>query len=214
MGGEGAINPKLHRGDCFGEIALLYMTPRTRTIRALTDAVVWVFDRSDFKQMMMGSVEDKNEEYVKYLDKIDILDCLATEEKKGLANALVKLRFSKGEFIMKQGDAASAFYILMDGHLSVSVDGEVTRQLSASSGSGAEYFGERALIEQKPRSATVKVESDSVDVLAWTKPASSCYLGLYTKSWKRVSQRMSSYANKEAKRSKERLLTRSNSVIW
>jgi CRP-like cAMP-binding protein len=37
------------RGDCFGEISLMYDSPRSATVAATVDAVVWVLDRSVFR---------------------------------------------------------------------------------------------------------------------------------------------------------------------
>lgn len=37
------------RGDCFGEVSLMYSCPRSATVAALTDAVVWVLERHVFR---------------------------------------------------------------------------------------------------------------------------------------------------------------------
>lgn len=42
-------------GESFGELALMYSTPRTATCKAVTKARLWALDRISFK---VGAIED------------------------------------------------------------------------------------------------------------------------------------------------------------
>ncbi|MBO0817807.1 MAG: cyclic nucleotide-binding domain-containing protein, partial [Actinobacteria bacterium] len=52
---RGAQRPSLHRGDCFGEIALLRGTPRTATITAEQPLHTLTLDRDDFLTAVTGN---------------------------------------------------------------------------------------------------------------------------------------------------------------
>ncbi len=43
------VNMKDKKGDCFGEISLMYDCPRNATVAATVDSVVWVMDRAVFR---------------------------------------------------------------------------------------------------------------------------------------------------------------------
>lgn len=38
-------------GDCFGEVSLLYTTPRSATVAATLDSIVWVLERETFRSV-------------------------------------------------------------------------------------------------------------------------------------------------------------------
>jgi MFS family permease len=66
-----------------------------------------------------------------------------------LAARLVPLRLDAGEVVVRQGDAGDRFYVVVEGTVEISVDGESISEL----GPGG-YFGEIALIRDVPRTAT------------------------------------------------------------
>jgi pyruvate,water dikinase len=71
---------------------------------------------------------------------------------------LLKLRpFSKGETIIMEGSGGAAFFIIDSGEATVSSKGVQLATLRAG-----DYFGEIALIDGGPRSATVTAETDLV----------------------------------------------------
>jgi MFS family permease len=67
-----------------------------------------------------------------------------------LASSLGEQRAAAGEVIVQQGDDGDLVYVVAEGRLTVSRDGEVLRELGP-----ADVFGELALILDVPRTATV-----------------------------------------------------------
>lgn len=177
-GGASKMVGTVGKGGSFGELALLYLVPRAATVKAKVASTVWVFDRGNFKQILMQVSAGKIEEYVKYLERVEILAPLIAEEKKALAQALIEMHFTKGEVILQQGEPGNTFYILYDGEVSVVKDGTEQTKLSAStSRQTAQFFGERALLSNEPRAATVQVTSSTAKALALDRDSFNMLLG-------------------------------------
>lgn len=67
-----------------------------------------------------------------------------------IADALDPVTFKDGETIMKEGEPGDTFYMIVEGRVRVMKGGAVINELHSSA-----YFGERALIMNQPRAATV-----------------------------------------------------------
>ena len=144
------VNTK-ERGDCFGEISLMYNCPRSATVAATTDAVVWVLERETFKTIVQNVAEESASQVELFLNSVPLLANLSYAEKMELVDAFCEEHFAAGFTVIKEGDAGDKFYIVKEGEASVIKDGKEVNRLFK-----ADFFGEMALLNDEPRKATVK----------------------------------------------------------
>jgi len=176
--GESKYVSTVSPGGSFGELALLYLVPRAATVKAVGASTVWVIDRNNFKSILMKVSDAKINEYVKYLERVELLNALLAEEKKALAQALIEMHFAKNEVILQEGEKGNTFYILYSGEVIVKKGGVEQTKLAASAATGtAQFFGERALLTNEPRAATVVVASETAKALALDRESFTMLLG-------------------------------------
>lgn len=63
----------LGEGASFGELALIYGTPRAADVRAKSDLKLWAIDRDSYRRILMGSTTKKRKMYDEFLSKVSIL---------------------------------------------------------------------------------------------------------------------------------------------
>jgi CRP-like cAMP-binding protein len=87
---------------------------------------------------------------------------LSEQELEAVAEICNERRLHRGEVLAKQGAPGDEFYVVTDGFLEISIAGEeASSQVLVNLGKG-QIIGEMALIDQGPRSATVRAISDAV----------------------------------------------------
>jgi len=143
----------LKRGNCFGELALVYNIPRNATVKAVQSGKVWFLHRSTFRKILTEQNRSASTQNIKVLSKTPILDVLLNSEIQLLDRALVNRNFEKGHVVFHQGDEGDKFYIIIAGELvGVEEFQDKRREFRMQTG---DFFGERALLKNKPRTATI-----------------------------------------------------------
>lgn len=85
------------------------------------------------------------------------LSCLKTDTTDRVSHA----HYEAGDFVIKQGDAPDSFYVIEKGEVDIvrtspeKPDGEIIAVLGPGS-----FFGEAALSNQQPRSASVRARTE------------------------------------------------------
>jgi cAMP-dependent protein kinase regulator len=140
----------------FGELALIYGTPRAATIKAKSDVKLWAIDRDSYRRILMGSTIRKRKLYESFLEKVSILENLDKWERLTVADALEPCSFQDGQSVVTQGEPGEEFYIIVEGRAVVlqkkTDDGE---DIEVGQLGPSDYFGEIALLLKRPRAATV-----------------------------------------------------------
>ncbi|XP_038202026.1 cAMP-dependent protein kinase type I-beta regulatory subunit [Arvicola amphibius] len=154
VNGEWVTN--ISEGGSFGELALIYGTPRAATVKAKTDLKLWGIDRDSYRRILMGSTLRKRKMYEEFLSKVSILESLEKWERLTVADALEPVQFEDGEKIVVQGEPGDDFYIITEGTASVLQRRSPNEEYVEVGRLGpSDYFGEIALLLNRPRAATV-----------------------------------------------------------
>ncbi|XP_053381099.1 cAMP-dependent protein kinase regulatory subunit [Mercenaria mercenaria] len=137
-------------------LSLFTGTPRAATVKAKGDVKLWGIDRDSYRRILMGSTIRKRKMYEEFLTKVSILENLDKWERLTVADALEPVQFEDGQEIVRQGEPGDDFFIILEGSAAVlqrRADNEEPVEVGRLGTS--DYFGEIALLLDRPRAATV-----------------------------------------------------------
>jgi len=109
------------------------------------------------------------------LRSIPLFEGLAEDDLQVLATSVTSKPFKAGQLIFNQGDAAGEMYIVADGHVNIHLPGDGSMRVSLKDIARGEYFGELALFDDKPRSASALATTEAV-LLELTRDTLSSYI--------------------------------------
>ena len=95
------------------------------------------------------------------LQSVDLFEGLAADEIEKVARICSEKQFSKGQIITKEGERGDELFIITEGFVEVLLGEKPSSaaQVIVSLG-GGQVIGEMALLDQGPRSASLRAVSD------------------------------------------------------
>jgi cGMP-dependent protein kinase len=144
-------------GMSFGELALLYNSPRAATVRSTSLAKLWAIGRATFRHIIANSNAAQMSKLKGTLRRVALLKDLEEDQLNRVAAAAQLVTFRPGDQIIRKGDIGDVFYIIEKGKV-------ICKDLPGGQSNNVlhqgDYFGERALLKDEPRAANVYAESD------------------------------------------------------
>ena len=160
-------------GEGFGEMALLTSVPRWRSVTAKTDVKLLKLYKTDFEEIVRmdpafsHATEKLLQSYSSY-NQIKALKPFANLKPEKMITLLDKLReitYPPGKNIFVQGEKGDVYYIIESGNVAVfkkMLKDEFEHVATLHAGEG---FGEEALIDGEPHSATIQTIDETT---LWT----------------------------------------------
>jgi CRP/FNR family transcriptional regulator, cyclic AMP receptor protein len=90
--------------------------------------------------------------------RVPLFSMLTATQAEGVAEAVVKRRFKRGELIVEQGKKSNALFIILTGRARVITADARGREVILATLNPGDHLGEMSLIDNEPHSATVRAE--------------------------------------------------------
>jgi len=101
------------------------------------------------------------------LEDVAIFSGLSQDDLELLEHHMVTRSFQKNTIIINEGDEASSFFIIIKGAVKVFLSNEEGKEIIINAQGAGDHFGELALLDDAPRSASViTTEKSTIGVIA------------------------------------------------
>uniref|UniRef100_A0A3Q2QF79 Protein kinase cAMP-dependent type II regulatory subunit beta n=1 Tax=Fundulus heteroclitus TaxID=8078 RepID=A0A3Q2QF79_FUNHE len=184
-GAEKLVGSYDNKGS-FGELALMYNTPRAATIIATSPGALWCLDRLTFRRIIVKNNAKKRRLYEAFIETLPLLTSLEVSERMKVVDVLSTRVYNDSQQIIAQGDLADCFYIVESGQVRITIkrsrtkkdEEEEEEEVDIATCSRGQYFGELALVTNKPRAASAyavgSVKCLVLDVKAFERLLGPC----------------------------------------
>jgi len=157
----------LREGDYFGEIALLTDEgKRIATVKAVTDVETVVLAREHFARFVSADELGGKSvmEAITSIRELRNIPLFAELDGGQLAAVIAKFqlqKFPEGATVITQGEVGRRFYVIKEGEVGVHRQDDSAQEHDIAVLGKGEYFGEIALLQDVPRTATIRTRQES-----------------------------------------------------
>ncbi|XP_048403740.1 protein kinase, cAMP-dependent, regulatory, type II, alpha A isoform X2 [Stegostoma tigrinum] len=182
--GKPLLVGKYDNHGSFGELALMYNTPRAATIVATTEGALWGLDRVTFRRIIVKNNAKRRRTYETFIESVPLLKSLELSERMKIVDVLGVRTYQDNELIIAQGDKADCFFIVESGEVKIMIKSKTLAsqqdktEVEIARCTKGQYFGELALVTNKPRAASAyavgEVKCLVMDIQAFERLLGPC----------------------------------------
>ena len=119
------------------------------------------------------------------LPNIPLFSDLEEEELKALSSKAVTRHYPRNTIIINEGDISDSLYCILSGRVKVFLNDDEGKEVILNNQGAGDYFGEMALLDSGPRSASVMTIEDSKMVII-SKPDFDEFLFLHRDAMRKI----------------------------
>ncbi|MDQ6956953.1 MAG: cyclic nucleotide-binding domain-containing protein [Mariprofundaceae bacterium] len=176
--GNKRVFSRLSEGDFFGEHAFMSRTAHTDVAVAETEVSLLMIDRATFDVWVekYAKIKETVESFYRQrvLDRVlamtPVFEAVPEDARMALGSKFNIRSFVAGDIVVQEGAPGNSFFLIRSGHVEVStndIKNDAQQIALGVMGEGA-FFGEVALLTDKPRTATV-VAKDALELMELTR---------------------------------------------
>jgi CRP-like cAMP-binding protein len=173
----GRVLDAIGAGEVFGEMAVITGGPRSATATAKADCTAYALDATQFQSAIQKMPEFALMLMSVMFDRLRLVAARLAARKMAPGtqtareaatfppdmlkqlednlHASAKVRYESGKVIMREGDAGMCMYVVVKGRVAIAIRDKIVEMVGAGG-----TFGEMALVDQSPRTASAGATVD------------------------------------------------------